>query len=187
MGYVELHCHSGFSFLDGASSPHELAAAAAAQGYEALALTDHDGVWGAMEFASACQPLGVRPIVGAEVTVSEGEREFHLTLLVESAVGWRNLCLLLTAAHAHTRSGSTSERRDAFPPSLPLSSLEAHAEGLVCLSGCARDGALAGIFERAGGMPSGADSARAAALGERLVRAFGRDGFRVELQRPFWR
>ncbi len=70
---------------------------------------------------------------------------------------------------------------------LSLSSLEQRTEGLVCLSGCARDGALAGIFERAGGVPSGADSARAAALGARLVRAFGRDGFRVELQRPLWR
>ena len=68
--YTELHCHSGFSFLDGASSPDDLAAAAATQGYEALALTDHDGVWGAMEFAVACKPLGVRPIVGAEVTVA---------------------------------------------------------------------------------------------------------------------
>ena len=221
MEYVELHCHSGFSFLDGASSPDELAAAAAAQGHEALAITDHDGVWGAMEFASACQPLGVRPIVGTELTVAPPVpgtvpgTGFHLTLLVESAAGWRNLCLLLTEAHAHTRgepagerylttaygeSGATgmvsaglgggargASRRDALPPLLPLSSLEERAEGLVCLSGCARDGALAGIFERAGGKPSGAQSAAAMALGERLVRAFGRDRFRVELQRPLWR
>jgi error-prone DNA polymerase len=212
MAYVELHCHSGFSFLDGASSPHELAAAAAHLGYEALAITDHDGVWGAMEFASACQPLGVRPIVGTELTVSvphtvghsaspnaesrfnvhsgrrgDTRRQAHVTLLVESAEGWRNLCLLLTEAHAHTRSGSGSERRDPVPPVLPLESLLQRAEGLVCLSGCARDGLLAGIFEGARGMPSGRDSAEAAALGERMVRAFGRDGFRVELQRPFWR
>ena len=187
-GYTELHCHSGFSFLDGASSPDELAAAAAAQGHEALAITDHDGVWGAMEFASACQPLGVRPIVGTEMTVRNGEREFHLTLLVESAAGWRNLCLLLTEAHAHTRRvPSGTVRRDALPPVLPLSSLEQRAEGLICLLGCARDGALAGIFGRASGAPAGSESAAAVALGERLVRAFGRDGFRVELQRPLWR
>ena len=197
-GYTELHCHSGFSFLDGASAPHELAAAAAELGYEALALTDHDGVWGAMEFASACKPLGVRPIVGTELTVSvpgtsrnAHAREAHLILLVESVEGWRNLCLLLTEAHAHTRpskdSADSKLRRDPLPPSLPLESLERRAEGLVCLSGCVRDGALAGIFERARGMPSGRDSAEAVALGERLVRAFGRDGFRVELQRPMWR
>ena len=74
------------------------------------------------------------------------------------------------------------------PLSLPLSSLEERTEGLVCLSGCARDGALAGIFERAGGHARPAPTQpRPSALGERLVRAFGRDGFRVELQRPLWR
>ena len=70
MRYVELHCHSAFSFLDGASTPTELAAAAAELGYPALALTDHDGVWGSMEFAHACRALGVRPITGAELTVT---------------------------------------------------------------------------------------------------------------------
>ena len=69
--YVELHCHSAFSFLDGASTPAELAAAAAERGYPALAITDHDGLWGAMEFAHACKGLGVRPITGAELTVEE--------------------------------------------------------------------------------------------------------------------
>ena len=67
--YVELHCHSAYSFLDGASAPEELARRAAELGYPALALTDHDGVWGAMEFAQACKAFGVRPIVGAELTV----------------------------------------------------------------------------------------------------------------------
>ncbi len=66
--YVELHAHSAFSFLDGASTPTELAAAAAEHGYPAFALTDHDGVWGSMEFAHACRGLGVRAITGAELT-----------------------------------------------------------------------------------------------------------------------
>ncbi len=106
--YAELHCHSGFSFLDGASSPEELAAEAAALGYEALALTDHEGVWGAMEFAQAAVPLGLKPIVGAEVSIRPPKHPAacppaHVTLLAESAAGWRNLCLLLTEAHAGTR------------------------------------------------------------------------------------
>jgi error-prone DNA polymerase len=201
-GYVELHCHSAFSFLDGASLPHELAATAAEHGYEALALTDHDGVWGAMEFAQACRSLGVRPIVGAEVTVDgrrrtapggsgetdvaapDGERPFHLTLLVESAAGWRNLCRLLTAAHADTRP---VPGREPLPPRLGWEDLEAHNEGLVCLSGCAREGALAGIFERSGGRPSPAAARLALARGRRLLRIFGRERLRVELQRPLWR
>jgi error-prone DNA polymerase len=183
-GYVELHCHSGFSFLDGASHPDELAGTAAAQGHRALAITDHDGVWGAMEFAQAAAPLGVRPIVGAELTVRKSDRDFHLTLLVENVEGWRNLCSLLTEAHAGTRP---VPGREALPPTLPLESLERRAEGLVCLSGCAREGALAGVYEREGGRPSASAVRWAEALGRRLVAAFGRDRFRVELQRPLWR
>jgi error-prone DNA polymerase len=175
--YVELHAHSAFSFLDGAASPLELAAAAAAHGYPAFALTDHDGVWGSMEFAHACKGLGVRPITGAELTVREEERNFHLTLLVEDEVGYRNLCRLLTAAHAHTRSNTP---RTQTQPWATLEQVEEHAEGLVCLSGCARDGAVAGAFE-------GGDTAGGERLARRLLEVFGRDRFRIELQRPYWR
>src|SRR5215467_3615232 len=75
--YVELHAHSAYSFLDGASLPEELAARAAELGYDALALTDHDGVYGSLEFAHAAKHLGLRAITGAEVTL-EGSR--HITL-----------------------------------------------------------------------------------------------------------
>ena len=67
MDYVELHCHSAFSFLDGASLPEELVAAAVERGHEALALTDHDSVSGSMELAQAAKALGLRAIHGAEV------------------------------------------------------------------------------------------------------------------------
>ena len=84
VSYVELHCHSAYSFLDGASHPVELAAAAAEQGHEALALTDHDGLHGAMELAQALKPLGVRSITGAELTLDDGP---HLTLLCQTRDG----------------------------------------------------------------------------------------------------
>ena len=72
MPYVELHCHSAFSFLDGASLPDELVAAALERGHTTLALTDHDSVSGSMEFAQAARDLGgLRPIHGAEVTVTD--------------------------------------------------------------------------------------------------------------------
>jgi error-prone DNA polymerase len=174
MVYVELHCHSAYSFLDGASLPAELAGTAAELGYEALALTDHDGVHGVMELAQAAAPLGVRAIAGAEVTLEGGA---HLTLLCETAEGWRNLCRILTRAHARTRP---VPGREPLPPAVPLAFVEEHAAGLVCLSGCARTGLLAAAVERG-------DFEAAAALGRRLVRAFGREGFRVELQRPFAR
>ncbi|MEX2196472.1 MAG: error-prone DNA polymerase [Thermoleophilaceae bacterium] len=174
MPYVELHCHSAYSFLDGASHPAELAGAAAEQGYQALALTDHDGLYGAMELALAGEPLGVRAIAGAEVTLQGGA---HLTLLCESAQGWRNLCRILTHAHAATRP---VPGREPLPPSVPLDIVERRAAGLVCLSGCARSGLLAAPVERE-------EHRQAAELGRRLLRAFGPDGLRVELQRPFAR
>jgi error-prone DNA polymerase len=220
--YIELHAHSAFSFLDGASTPTELAAAAAALDYPALALTDHDGLWGSMEFAHACKSLGLRPITGAELSVAlpaevdgpqipallvfeahqqrgaadlaarfggraaglagrgahSGRRELvHVTLLVEDTGGYRNLCRLLTAAHSHTRDNTA---RSAGAPWVTIEQVEEHAAGLVCLSGCARDGALAGAWERR-------DTARGERLGRRLLAAFGPERFRVELQRPYWR
>jgi error-prone DNA polymerase len=182
--YVELHAHSAFSFLDGASTPAELAVAAAAHGYPALALTDHDGVWGSREFAEVCKDLDLRAITGAELTVALTAPAsgltpdlIHLTLLVESAAGYHNLCRLLTLAHSHTRD---STGRTASQPWATLEQVEDHAEGLVCLSGCARDGALAGAWEQG-------ETERGERLGRRLLGAFGRERFRVELQRPFWR
>ncbi len=160
--YSELHCHSAFSFLDGASLPDELAASALELGYEALALTDHNSVSGSMEFAVAANALGLRAIHGAEIDLDGGR---HVTLLVETERGWSNLCSILTRAHARTREG-----RPGAPARAPETSLETildHAEGLICLSGCA----LRGIHDEP--------------TLERLLEAFGRDRLRIELQRPF--
>src|SRR2546423_8532186 len=125
MAYVELHCHSSFSFLDGASHPVELAAAAAEQGHEAIAITDHDGLHGAMELAQATRPLGVRTIVGSELTLDDGS---HLTLLCEDRTGYGNLCRLIIRAHADTRE----RPGEVLPPAVALEDVERHAEGLVC-------------------------------------------------------
>ena len=165
MAYVELHAHSAYSFLDGASLPEELAVRAAELGYEALALTDHDGVFGSLEFAHAAKAFGVRPITGVEVTLADGS---HVTLLVESKRGYSNLSRLLTAAHAHTRP---KEGEPALEPALDQALLEELNEGIVCLSGCARQGL----------------AVRNPNAAARLARAFGRERFYVELQRPFER
>ncbi len=108
VAYVELHCHSAFSFLDGASLPDELVPAALELGYGAVALTDHNSVSGSMEFAVTARALGLRAIHGAEVDLDDGR---HLTLLVEDARGWSNLCRILVRAHAHTREGDGVRRR----------------------------------------------------------------------------
>jgi error-prone DNA polymerase len=166
LSYVELHAHSAYSFLDGASLPEELAIRAAELGYPALALTDHDGVYGSLEFAQAAKAFGVRPITGAEVTLADGS---HVTLLVESALGYANLCRLLTSAHADTRI--PGKERELLEPALEQSELEQRNEGLVCLSGCARHGL----------------AVRNPNAAARLAQAFGRDRFFIELQRPFER
>ena len=75
--YVELHCHSGYSFLDGASHPEELILQARALGYPALALTDHDGLYGSMEFARFARSEGLQPVTGAEVI--QGTLWIHVT------------------------------------------------------------------------------------------------------------
>jgi error-prone DNA polymerase len=98
--YPELHAHSCFSFLDGASQPDELAARAATLGYDAVALTDHNGLSGSLAFAQAAREVGVRPITGCEITLEGGA---HLTLLCEDRRGYANLCRLITAAHAPDR------------------------------------------------------------------------------------
>ncbi len=198
--YVELHCHSGYSFLDGASHLDELLLRAAEHGYPALALTDHDGLYGSMEFARMAKEIGIRPLTGAEVTVSgcfpeweaDGEGPaplpaatwrpsppgapsstsddrppllHHMTLLVESATGYANLCRLLTEAHM--------EAPERGAPRLPLPSLLARSEGLILLTGCRRS-------------PLRTALADARATGEtflgRLADAFGPDRLFVELQ-----
>src|SRR5437868_5397750 len=166
MGYVELHAHSAYSFLGGASLPEELAIRAAEVGYGGLALTDHDAIYGSLEFAQAAKAFGVRPITGAEVTLADGP---HVTLLVASAVGYANLCRLLTVAHSGTRV--PGKERELLEPALRQELLEERNKGLVCLSGCARHGLAV-------------RNPNAAAP---LAQAFGRDRFFVELQRPFER
>src|SRR3972149_5933518 len=160
--YAELHAHSNFSFLDGASHIEELVLRARELGYESLALTDHDGLHGAMEFAQCARAWGLRPITGAEVTLAPphalpGNQEpgtwnkggstpqetggHHLTLLCESQQGYANLCRLLTDAHLEHERGKPRIEREVLerhPSTAPDGALRAGTEGLIALSGCRR-------------------------------------------------
>ncbi len=166
--YIELHCHSAFSFLDGASLPEQLALTASQLGYPALALTDHNGLYGSMAFAQGTQKLGLQAITGAELTLLDGA---HVTLLAETPEGYANLSRLITEAHL-----GRADRRD---PRLDFASLEARHAGLIVLSGC-RNGLLAGVLRRDG-------PAAARRLAERCRAVFGRENFYVELQRNYVR
>ena len=200
--YVELHLHTAFSFLDGASLPEELIARASELGYRALAITDHDGLHGAMEFARAARAASIAPITGAELTLTDGS---HLTLLAETPTGYAHLCRLITAAHhgpyrppqddeppppnlggrgaaSGGRGGTSGEQRSASrkrggttqPPRLDPALLPDNAAGLILLTGC-RQGALARLVD-AGRIPE------AEALLHRYVEWFGPDNVVVELQ-----
>ncbi|PYO84001.1 MAG: hypothetical protein DMD65_03960 [Gemmatimonadetes bacterium] len=162
--YIELHCHSAFSFLDGASLPEQLALTASQLGLPALALTDHNGLYGSMAFAQQAKSLGLQAITGAELTLLDGS---HVTLLAETPEGYANLCRLVTEAHL-----GRPDRRD---PRLDFAALEARHAGLIVLSGC-RSGLLPMVLQRDG-------KSAARRLAERCRTVFGPENFFVELQR----
>ena len=160
--YAELHAHSNFSFLDGASHPEEMAARAAELGLTALAITDHDGVYGAVRFSHAVREHGLWPIVGMEASIAG---RHHLTLLARDREGYANICRLATAAH-HDRPKGTAE--------LDLDTLARHTRSLVGLSGCLQgaipDAALRG------------DNRQAIELAGRYAEMFEEGCFFLELQ-----
>ncbi len=160
--YVELHAHSYFSLLDGASSPEALVERAAQLGMTALALTDHDAVYGAVRFESAARAAGIHPIFGAELTLVDGS---HLTLLVENERGWGNLCWLISQARGNAPKGQAA---------LPRQLLEGHSTGLIALSGCHKSEIASALLR---GDPRAATEA---ACFYRDV--FGADRFWIELQ-----
>ena len=128
--YVELHCHSAFSLLDGASAPEELVARAVIAGQSAIALTDHDELGGTVRFAQAADAAGIAGIIGAELTVRSDGRLQHVTLLATSRTGYGNLSTLITRARMDVP--------DRGAPSVPLDLLAQHTAGLYALSGCPR-------------------------------------------------
>jgi error-prone DNA polymerase len=163
--FIHLHVHTEYSFLDGGSAIDTLVHRAAELGMERLAITDHDGLYGAVKFAVACRSLAPKPIFGAELTL---EDESHLTLLAETRAGYAALCRLITRAHA---AGSR------LNPRLPWEDLldeQAHIDGLICLSGC-RNGLVPRLI-RARRFDDAADAAR------RLHRRFGPSHLFLELQ-----
>jgi len=142
--YIELHAASAFSFLQAASLPETLVDRAAALGYPALALLDRDGVYGAPRFHRAAKTVGIRPIIGAELTirraaadrlqasggvgpeVSPPTESWALPILVQSAEGYRNLCRLVTRMKLRAPKGEGA---------LTLEELDGHTAGLVALAG----------------------------------------------------
>jgi error-prone DNA polymerase len=163
VAYVELHARSAFSFLEAASPPERLVDEAARLELPALALVDADGLYGAPRFHKAAGAAGVRPLVGAALTLQDGAR---LPLLVETRAGYRALCRLITRIKARAPKGRARATLD---------DLDGAVEGLLCLTG-----GLEGPLAR--DLLAGRRAAAVATL-ERLAGAFGPDRVYVELQR----
>jgi len=164
---IHLHTHSNFSFLDGASPSDRLVRRAKELGMEALALTDHHGLYGVVRFQQAARAYGIKPIVGVEVCVrvpnAPHSGPFHLVLLARNQRGYGNLCRIVTRAQLDHQDD----------PQILLADIAQYREGLVALSGCRRGEIahwiLAGRRDRA---------MRAA---EQYLDVFG-EHFRIELQ-----
>jgi DNA polymerase-3 subunit alpha len=144
--FVHLHCHSHYSLLDGASPIDRLVQRTAELGMNALAITDHGNLHGALEFYQSARAAGLNPIIGYEAYIAPGSRfqkdagsqkdsSYHLTLLARDRVGFANLLKLATKACLEGFY---------FKPRIDRELLEAHSEGIICLSGC-----LSGEFSRA--------------------------------------
>src|SRR6476620_357752 len=141
--FAHLHCHTHYSLLDGANRIPELVARTKAQGMTACAITDHGHLYGAIEFYQECKEAGINPIVGYEAYLAPGSRHdkkavrqgdaySHLTLLAKNTTGFKNLIKLASIAFLEGFY---------YNPRIDKEVLEAHSEGLICLSGC-----LAGEF-----------------------------------------
>ena len=175
MGFVHLHMHTEYSLLDGACRIERVVARAKELGQTALAITDHGVMYGAVAFYKACIDGGIKPIIGCEVYVaprSMHSKEHgvdndysHLILLCKNETGYHNLCRLVSAAFT-----------EGFyiKPRIDWELLQAHSEGLVCLSGC-----LAGAIPQLI-LKDRYNEARA--LARELQEMFGKDSFYLEIQ-----
>jgi DNA polymerase-3 subunit alpha len=173
--FVHLHCHSHYSLLDGANRIPELVAHARAAGMNALALTDHGNLYGAIEFYRECREAGLNPILGYEAYVATGrrtEREarrrgeagYHLTLLAYNRTGFKNLVRMASAAYLEGFH---------YVPRIDKELLASHKEGIICLSGCPSAEFSELILKD--------QLAEAARLAEWYAQLFG-DCFYVEIQ-----
>jgi len=161
--YAELHAHSNFTLLDGGSHPEELITCAAELDYAGIAITDRDGLYGAVRFAQAGRENNVEAIIGAELTMDDAS---HLIVLAENATGYANLSRLISRARLDHPRGE---------PTTGYEILARHARGLIALSGCRR-GAVPRLLEHG-------DFRAACEMAARLRDMFGWGNFWIELQR----
>jgi len=164
--FTHLHVHSAFSFLYGTFTPEALVQQAKERGYEAIALTDKNGLYGAVRFYKAARSQTIKPILGSEITISGGTA---LILLAESFEGYQNLCRILSEGYSTAYSKGIRGK-----PACTLDTLARFSRGLICLTG-GRDGRLHELIAT-GNLDQGRYWL------ERLKHIFGPDCLFVEVQ-----
>jgi DNA polymerase-3 subunit alpha len=167
--FVHLHVHSQYSLLDGAVKVKDLVKRVAAGGMNAVALTDHGNMFGAISFYQAAKDAKIAPILGCELEVSSGGHSHHLPVLAATLEGYKNLVWLCSRGHVHPDPSAP-----AGVPSVALDDVAGHTRGLVAMTGCM--GGL--VAQRV--LEEGAE-AGARVLG-RLVETFEPGALYVELQ-----
>ena len=137
--FVPLRVFSSYSMLDGAIDPKAIAKLAKERGFPAIAMTDRNGLYGAMAFASACKDAGIQPLVGTYLAVQResGGPIDWLGLIVQNDAGWLNLCRLVSRAHL--------DRPLELDPHVTLADFAGHSDGLIALTG-GGEGALARLL-----------------------------------------
>jgi len=178
--FVHLHCHSHFSLLDGAGPIQGLVDRAKELGMNGLALTDHGNLYGALDFYRKARGAGINPIIGYEAYIAPGSRfqkeasgmkeaSFHLTLLAQNKIGFKNLVKMASRAFLEGFY---------FKPRIDKELLEAHSEGIICLSGCVSGEFSRSILAQSGDMP---DLTGAMEIAAWFHKIFG-DRYFIEIQ-----
>ena len=185
--FTHLHVHTEFSMLDGASRVGELAAAAAADGQPAMAMTDHGNMYGVLDFYTACKDAGVKPIIGTEAYMAHDHRSerpkrrgrlddsggetdsgklyYHLCLLAENQVGYKNLIQLSSRAYLEGYY---------YKPRIDWELLDTHSEGVIATTGCLGGHVLQELLN--------GNEEQARKKAGKLQDIFGRDNLFVEIQ-----
>src|SRR3989338_8590200 len=173
--FVHLHSHSEYSLLDGLSKIPKLVAKVKELGMDAIAITDHGVLYGALEFYKACKEAGIKPIIGVEMYIAkrsyrdkEGKLDaepYHLTVLAKNYQGYLNLMKLTTIAHCEGYY---------YRPRVDKKLLKEYCEGLIALSGCP-SGELIRSMETG-------DTKKAEEVLQSYIDIFGEENFYLELQ-----
>ncbi|MEX2652842.1 MAG: DNA polymerase III subunit alpha [Acidimicrobiia bacterium] len=187
VSFAHLHVHTEYSMLDGAARIHDVVSAAAADGQPAIAITDHGVLYGVVDFVKAAREIGIKPIIGIEAYFTDGSRfdrplgsankRYHMNLLAENEVGYRNLLQLSSKAYLEGYY---------YKPRMDFELLARHAEGIIATSGC-----LGGLVPQLlapdsvseeGNQGQVRDFDAALAAAGKFQDIFGKDNFFVEVQ-----